>query len=145
MSKVLQNAPLGTFWNTYDLHYAIIGIENQLSVFLRVTVLHWFYCIGIVNEYFFISWYPNISTLFCMTSNLEILTCSDFFQAVILKKYVHICLEYVNQISWKSGTGNIFFFNFCKHMVLIHRNVKYTIIVFQCKTYLNWLQFELPY
>ena len=25
----------------------------------------------------------------------------------------------------------------CKHMVLIHRNVKITIIMFQCKTYLN--------
>ena len=27
--KVLQNAPLGAFCNTFDLHQAIIGIENQ--------------------------------------------------------------------------------------------------------------------
>ena len=33
--KVLQTAPLGAFCNTLDLHQAIIGLENQFSVFLR--------------------------------------------------------------------------------------------------------------
>ena len=28
---------------TFDLHSAIIGLEEQFSVFLRVTVLHRFY------------------------------------------------------------------------------------------------------
>ena len=30
--------------NFLDLHQAIIGLENHFSVFLRVTVLHAFYC-----------------------------------------------------------------------------------------------------
>ena len=30
--------------NTFDLHLAIIGLENQFSDFLRVAVLHRFYC-----------------------------------------------------------------------------------------------------
>ena len=34
----MQNAPLGAFCNTFDLHEAIIGIENQFSIFLRVAV-----------------------------------------------------------------------------------------------------------
>ena len=34
----MQNAPLGAFCNTFDLHKAIIGPENQFSVFLRVAV-----------------------------------------------------------------------------------------------------------
>ena len=36
-SKVLQNVAL---CNTFDLHKAIIGLENQFSVLLRVAVLH---------------------------------------------------------------------------------------------------------
>ena len=32
------------FCNTYDLHSAIISFENQFLVFLRVDVLHKFYC-----------------------------------------------------------------------------------------------------
>ena len=43
-SKALQNNPLGAFCNTFDLHYAIIGLENHFFVFLRVAVLHRFYC-----------------------------------------------------------------------------------------------------
>ena len=42
---MMQNAPLGAFCNTFDLHYAIIGLENHFSVFLRVAILHRFYCI----------------------------------------------------------------------------------------------------
>ena len=30
---------------TFDLHQAIIGLENHFSVFFRVDVLHRFYCI----------------------------------------------------------------------------------------------------
>ena len=33
-----------SFCNTFDLYKAIIGIENRLVVFLRVAVLHRFYC-----------------------------------------------------------------------------------------------------
>ena len=32
------------FCNTFDLHSAIIRLENQFVVFLRVLVLHRFYC-----------------------------------------------------------------------------------------------------
>ena len=39
-SRELQNAPS----NTFDLHKAIIGLENQDSVFLKLAVLHRFYC-----------------------------------------------------------------------------------------------------
>ena len=34
------------FCNTFDLHLAIIDLENQFSVFFRVAVLHRFYCMG---------------------------------------------------------------------------------------------------
>ena len=49
--KVNSNAEMlplehktGAFCNTFDLHLAIIGTENQFLDFLRVTVLHRFYC-----------------------------------------------------------------------------------------------------
>ena len=38
----MQNAPLGSFCITFDLHSAIIGLENQFMVFLRAAVLHRF-------------------------------------------------------------------------------------------------------
>ena len=41
--KVLQNAPLGAFCNTFDLHLAIIGLENKFLVYLRVAILDRFY------------------------------------------------------------------------------------------------------
>ena len=44
MSKVLQNAPLRAFCTTFDTHLAITGLDIQFSVFLRVAVLHRFYC-----------------------------------------------------------------------------------------------------
>ena len=37
-SRVLQNAPLGAFCNTFDLHLAIISLENQLFAFMIVAV-----------------------------------------------------------------------------------------------------------
>ena len=44
MSKVLQNAPLGAFCNTFDLHYAIIGVKNKFWSFecgrLRQVLLY---------------------------------------------------------------------------------------------------------
>ena len=46
MLKVLQNAPKEAFCNTFNLHKAIIGIENQFLVFLRVAVLRRFFCIS---------------------------------------------------------------------------------------------------
>ena len=42
--KRIAECSLGPFCNTFDLHYSIIGIESQFSVFLRVAVIHWFYC-----------------------------------------------------------------------------------------------------
>ena len=39
----MQNAPLGAFCNTFDLHYAIISLENPIFVFFRMAVLHRFY------------------------------------------------------------------------------------------------------
>ena len=43
------------FCNTFDLHQAIIGLENKFFVFLRATVLDRFYCsvmiIAINNQY----------------------------------------------------------------------------------------------
>ena len=41
----LQNALFEAFCNTVDLHYAIIGLGNQFSVFLRVAVLQRFFSI----------------------------------------------------------------------------------------------------
>ena len=29
VKKVLQNAPVGAFYNTFDLHYVIIGLETH--------------------------------------------------------------------------------------------------------------------
>ena len=40
----MQNAPLVAFCNTFDLHLAIFGIENQFYVILIVAVLHKCYC-----------------------------------------------------------------------------------------------------
>ena len=40
----IAECSLGAFCNTFDLHLAIIGLENQFSVFLRFAVLHRFYC-----------------------------------------------------------------------------------------------------
>ena len=42
--------------NTFDLYLAINGLENQFLVFLRVVVLHRFYCkcSKIVNAFFFL-------------------------------------------------------------------------------------------
>ena len=41
----IADAPLGAFCNTFDLHLAMIGLENQFLVFLRVAVLDRLYCI----------------------------------------------------------------------------------------------------
>ena len=41
----LQNAPHGAFCITFDLHIAIICLEDQFFVFLREAVLDRFYCI----------------------------------------------------------------------------------------------------
>ena len=45
------------FCNTFDLHYAKIGLENLFFDFLRVAVLHRFYCL------------PN--SVFCQPQNSE--------------------------------------------------------------------------
>ena len=43
----MQNAPLGAFSNTFDLHEAIIGHKKTFFVFLRVVVLDCYYCIHV--------------------------------------------------------------------------------------------------
>ena len=40
----IAECSLGAFCNTFDLHQAIIGLENQFVVFLRVALVHRFYC-----------------------------------------------------------------------------------------------------
>ena len=35
--------------HTFDLHYVIIGLENQFVVVLRVAILHRFYCTRITR------------------------------------------------------------------------------------------------
>ena len=47
----MQNAPLGAFCNTFDLHLAIIGLEKQFLVFLKVAVLHRFYCTVTITDH----------------------------------------------------------------------------------------------
>ena len=42
--ETVAECPHGAFCNTFDLHSALIGLENQFVVFLRVAVLHRFYC-----------------------------------------------------------------------------------------------------
>ena len=49
--KVESIAAFGAFCNTFDLHYAIIGLENQFVVFKSVAVLHRFYCIFLSFQY----------------------------------------------------------------------------------------------
>ena len=49
--KVESFAAFGAFCNTFDLHYAIIGLENQFVVYMRVVVLHRFYCIFLSFQY----------------------------------------------------------------------------------------------
>ena len=34
----------GPFCNTFDLHEAIISLDNQFLVFLKMAILHTFYC-----------------------------------------------------------------------------------------------------
>ena len=41
---------IGAFCNTFDLHLGIIGLINHFSVFLRVVVLHRFYCQAAILE-----------------------------------------------------------------------------------------------
>ena len=42
--KYCRMLPLGAFCNIFVLHLAIIGLDNKFVDFLRVAVLHRFYC-----------------------------------------------------------------------------------------------------
>ena len=53
-------------------------------------------------------------------------------------KTIHICKNMLTKFHEIQGPV-IFFQLLCKHMAPIHQNVKNTIIMFQCKTYLNTL------
>ena len=37
---------IGAFYNTFDLHLTIIGLENQFSIFFGIAVLQRFYCMS---------------------------------------------------------------------------------------------------
>ena len=41
----IAECPLAAFSNTFDLHYAIVGLEKQFLVFLRVAYEDRFYCV----------------------------------------------------------------------------------------------------
>ena len=47
--KSIAECSLGAFCNTFDLHLAIIGLENQVFVFFRVAILHRLHCISEVT------------------------------------------------------------------------------------------------
>ena len=42
--KSIAECSKGSILQYFDLHLAIIGLETQFSVVLKVAVLHWFYC-----------------------------------------------------------------------------------------------------
>ena len=54
---------------TYELHSAIIGIENLFTVFFRVAVLHRFYCTILTNTYL------GLSTIYLEKSNSNEILC----------------------------------------------------------------------
>ena len=68
--EVLQNAPLGgAFCSIFDLHLAIIGLENQFFDFLRVAVLDSFYCILYAKQAVR-QWFQNcFHSISCMCRN----------------------------------------------------------------------------
>ena len=41
--SLMKVESFAAFCNTFDLYLAIIGLENQVLVFLRVVILHRFY------------------------------------------------------------------------------------------------------
>ena len=43
ISSLMKVESIGAFYYTFDLHYAIIGLETQFSVFLRVAALTMFF------------------------------------------------------------------------------------------------------
>ena len=65
----IAECSLGAFCNTFDLHKAIIGLENQFSVFFRVAVLHRFYC----NP-------CNLSQMF-----YKLIKFSDYFDFIVVR------------------------------------------------------------
>ena len=50
VKSIAECYSLRAFCNTFDLHKVIIGLENQFSVFLRVALLHRFYCMKFTNQ-----------------------------------------------------------------------------------------------
>ena len=59
--SILQNAPLEHSAILFDLHYAIISLEKQFLVFLKVVVLHRFYCM-VSGHKKFAQWIHPLST-----------------------------------------------------------------------------------
>ena len=48
--SLMKVESIAEFCNTFDLNYAIIGLEKQFLVFLRVAVLDRFYCIVVIQK-----------------------------------------------------------------------------------------------
>ena len=69
MLQLLQNAPIGAFCNTFDLHLAIIGLEKKhyFFIFLKVAVLDRFYC---RTECLFLVLYRLVRRVGCFASSL---------------------------------------------------------------------------
>ena len=75
----------GAFCNTFDLYYAIIGIENQFSVFLRAADLqHTFSCTTNKPTHWGI-WWANASNNDFVSSRLSFVKSSmiTIFRAIV--------------------------------------------------------------
>ena len=83
----LEHSVIGAFCNTFDLHSALIGLKNQFSVFLRVAVLHRFYCIQNLN-------FKGAAFLYADRHTLAVY---DFRKAVI-KLIFHAMVEFDSSV-----------------------------------------------
>ena len=77
MSKALQNAPHGAFCNTFDLHSAIIGLENlfgEWPFYTGFTVYSGVFCNNFTAFWFYISGFDHKAHVFSSTSKLSVQT-----------------------------------------------------------------------
>ena len=120
------------------------GRRNVLLNFyifdIFVDTINGFVCIRIVGGYSFL-WHGTqiFNCILCIQSNL-VLNC--LCVAVYVKiAFQHINYPYILIICrpnfMKFKNLKLIFSTWCKHMALIHQNVKITIIMVQWKTYLN--------
>ena len=77
-------------------------------------------------------WYPIFNRIICIKSIWN----SNFAMLQSLSRYNFNINIYVNNMLTEFHVRHIFL-TFLKPLVLINQNVKYTIIMFHCKTYLD--------